>query len=305
MPDEAQIDQGPAAQRDAVSALLMGTPLVEDRDKGDADERAPANQDAPTDDPTPPRGSDEQLDEVSALLADPEKETPPAGEAGKAGAAKTLADLAESAGIKVEDIYKLSVPMRDGVEPMTLGALKDAATKAGDLETLSTEIDERRTTFENEMIRSRGELNAIVAMLPQIPPELVAKARDAHIDNLEVERQALLTVMPAWADDKVYGQAQADILEAVGDYGFSRTDLDLVIDHRLTKLLHDFAGMKKRIAAANAKAKEIRDKKPRGGQRVSEQTRRRSGRAAAAEKARTGTTGDKVAAVGNLLLGNG
>ncbi len=306
MPDEAQIDQGPAAQRDAVSALLQGTPLVEDRDKGDADERAPANQDAPTDDPTPPRGSDEQLDEVSALLADPAKPESAHSEAkGQADGAKTLADLAESAGIKVEDIYKLSVPMRDGVEPMTLGALKDAATKAGDLETLSTEIEERRSTFENEMIRSRGELNAIVAMLPQIPPELVAKARDAHIENLEVERQALLSVKPEWADDKVYGQAQADILDAVADYGFSRTDLDLVIDHRLTKLLHDFAGMKKRIAAANAKAKEIRDKKPRGGQRVSEQTRRRSGRAAAAEKARTGTTGDKVAAVGNLLLGNG
>ena len=303
-----------ADQGAQVAALLGATELMQPAGDGEpgGDESATANRS--NDQPAPPaEGSQAQLDEVSKLLADPEKEpkTPPAGgDAAGAGdgdpageAPKTLAEFAEVAGLKIEDIYKLDVPMRDGLEPLTLGALKDKAMKAGDLEIASTEIEERRSKYENDMIRSRGELNAIVAMLPEIPPELVAKARDAHIENLQTERQALLDVKPEWADDAVYERAQADILEAVGDYGFTRTDIDLVIDHRLTKLLHDFAGMKTRIAAANAKAKEIRDNKPRGGKRVNEQTRAATGRKAAIENARTGNMGDKVAAVSQLLRG--
>jgi len=290
-----------------VAALLGGTELIQQ-----ADAEAGDQGDADRGEPETPQSPREQLDEVSALLADPEKQpdTHTAGDAGAGAgdpagkAPTTLAEFAESAGLKIEDVYKLNVPMRDGAEPVTLGALKDAATKAGDLDIRSTEIDERQSKLENDMIRSRGELSAIVALLPEIPPELVAQARDAHIEHLQTERQALLAVKPEWANDETYERAQVDILEAVADYGFSRTDLDLVIDHRLTKLLHDFAGMKKRIAAANAKAKEIRDHGKRGGKRVNEQQRAATGRAAAAEKAKTGNMGEKVAAVSQLLLGS-
>ena len=276
-------------QTAAVADLLSGSDLV-------ADESASANLSG---DQVAPK-----VDDVTALLADaPVADKPAAAPGAKPKGPATLAELAESSGIEVAELYKLAVPMRDGVEPLTIGALKDAAGKSQDLETLSTEIDERRTTFENEMIRARGELNAVVALLPQIPDALLAQAREKHLEHLQTERQALLDIKPEWADDKVYSAAQDDILEAVADYGFRRTDLDLVIDHRLTKLLHDFAGMKKRITAANARAKEIRDHGKRGGQRVSEVKRTETGRAAAADKAKHGTTGDKVRAVSALLQG--
>ncbi len=262
---ESQIDQGPVDQQAAVAALLTDTPLVEDRDKDDQVDGKPA------DDPTPPRGSSDQLDDVSALLVDPdEKDTHTDGAAGAGGKAETLADLAEQLGVKPDDIYKLKIPMRDDGTMVTLGALKDQAGKALDLDEQSAEIEERRTAFENDMLRSRQQLNDIVSLLPEVPPALVEQARAAQIEVTDRERNALLEIMPAWRDDAVYQSARDDILAAVADYGFQRFDLDSVVDHRLTKLLHDFAGMKQRIAAANAKAKELRDALPQGGKRVSE-----------------------------------
>ena len=298
---ETQIDQGPVDQQAAVAALLSGA-----ENQADQVVDNKPTKDAPKDDPTPPRGSDEQLDEVSALLVDPEKpDTHTDGEAGAGGDTKTLAGLAERLGVKPDEIYKMQIPMRDDGTMVTLGELKDQAGKALDLDAMTVEIDERRTAFENDMLRSRQQLNDIVSLLPEVPPALVERARAAQIEVADRERNALLEVMPAWRDDAVYQSARDDILAAVADYGFQRFDLDAVVDHRLTKLLHDFAGMKKRIAAANAKAKEIRDALPKGGKRVSEKATRKRTRDAAAEKARTGSTGDKVAAVGQLLLGNG
>jgi len=304
---QVQIDQGSADQHAAVAKLLGDTPLVQDRHKADQVVDDQGSTDQPTDDPTPPSGSDDQLDEVSALLADaePEKDTHTDGAAGAGSKAETLAELAEQLGVDADEIYKLKIPMRDDGEMVTLGALKDQAGKALDLDAQSAEIEERRTSFENDMLRSRQQLNDIVSLLPEVPPALVERARANQIEATDRERNALLEVMPAWKDDQVYQSAQADILEAVADYGFQRFDLDAVVDHRLIKLLHDFTGMKKRIAAANAKAKELRDATPRRGKRVSEKAQKLRGRAAAAEKAKAGTTGDKVAAVGQILSGNG
>ncbi len=286
-----------------VSALLLGametdthTPPAGDPPAGDP----PAGDKVKIDD-KPPEGT--ALDDVAELLAD--KDTPPATPpAGDPPADDTLAALAEAQGVKVEDLYKLTIPMRDGGEPVTLGDLKDRAAKAQNLDLLSVEIEDRRTEFENSMIRARQELSEVVSLLPEVPPALIERARAAHLENVDRERAALLVVKPEWADEGTFRRAQDDILEAVADYGFRRSDLDLVIDHRLTKLLHDFAGLKKRVAAANARVKEIRDAQPKGGKRVSEEKQRRTRRDAAAERAKTGSTGDKVAAVGNLLLGS-
>ena len=299
MPDT---EQQPTNPHDAVSAMLQdvitGAPPADDKpaDKVKIDEKPPEV---------------DALDEVSKLLADQDTEdTHTGGEAdadrdddGGRSKPESLAELAEAAGIKIEDLYKLTIPLRDGSEPVTLGSMKDQLAKAQNLDLLAVEIEDRRTEFENGMIRARQELSEVVSLLPEVPPALIERARAAHIDTLDKERTALLVVKPEWADDKVFARAQDDILEAVADYGFSRSDLDLVIDHRLTKLLHDFAGLKKRVAAANARVKEIRDAHPKGGKRVSETAQRKRSRDVAAEKAKQGSTGDKVREVGNILLG--
>ena len=297
MPQNEEQPQG--NPHDAVSALLQEQIAGETGDQ-DVDDK-PGDQ-VKIDD-KPPDG--EPLDDVAKLLADQEPDDQDAdrGDPDARDKPKSLAELAESAGIKVEDLYKLTIPLRDGGEPVTLGAMKDSLAKAQNLDLLAVEIEDRRTEFENGMIRARAELGEVVSLLPEVPPALIEAARAKHIETLDRERAALLDVKPEWRDDQVFARAQDDILEAVADYGFKRSDLDLVVDHRLTKLLHDFAGMKKRIDAANARVKEIRDATPKGGKRVSEKRQRQTRREAAATKARQGSTGDKVAAVGQILLG--
>lgn len=217
------------------------------------------------------KGTGDQVETPNAdeLLADPE----PGGDADPNRGAKgpsSLAELAESAGLTTEQIFELQVPMPDGAEPIKLGQLKDSAAEFATLGEQTTELDDRRQDFENEMIRARQELTEVIQLLPEVPPELIAQAKAKHTAHLDAERQALLGVKPEWADPKVYAAAQDEILEAVADYGFHRADLDLVLDHRLTKLLHDFAGMKARIGRANAAMKEVRKqaKKPGADRRT-------------------------------------
>ena len=301
MAEEQQASPDPHS---AVSALMQEVIT------GDVDERAPANQDTSTGDTRdqvklddkPPEG--DTLDDVTALLADKEPEPDADRDEDKPrGKVESLADLAEQLGVKPEEIYKLKIPMREDGTVLTLGELKDQAGKALDLDDVSAEINERRTTFENDMIRSKQELADIVSLLPEVPPSLIEKARAAHFDTVERERNALLDILPEWKDDQKYAAARGEMLEAVADYGFTAADLDLVIDHRLSKLIWDFTGYKKRIDAANAKAKEIRESAPKGGKRVSAAKQRTKSREAAAERAKSGTTGDQVREVGNILLG--
>ena len=303
MAESEQQQQSPDPHS-AVSSLLHEA--ITNEDAGSADDTR--DQDKADDkvnlDDKPPEG--EQLDDVTKLLADDQDDD--GGDADRdedkpRGKVGSLAELAEQLGVKPEALYKLQIPMREDGTVLTLGELKDQAGKALDLDDMSVEVEERRTAFENDMIRSRQELSDIVSLLPEVSPALIEHARASRIEIVDRERNSLLEIMPAWKDDKVFQSARDDILEAVADYGFLRSDLDLVVDFRLTKLLHDFAGMKKRIAAANARAKEIRDALPKGGKRVSERAQRQRTREAAANKARTGSDGDKAQAVGQILLG--
>ena len=174
-------------------------------------------------------------------------------------AAASLSDLAKQAGVSIESLYDVAIPLGDERDPTTLGAMKDRFNELLRVDQLHGELETQRTDFENSMIRARSELNEIVGLLPQIPQELLERAQSQHRATREAEREALIQIKPEWRDDQKFEAAQGEILEAIGTYGFGRTDLDLVLDHRLVKLLHDFAGMKRRLAAADVGAKQVRE----------------------------------------------
>jgi hypothetical protein len=231
---------------------------------------------------------------------------PPAAPAGDPGEPpKTLAEAAARLGIEASDLYGLTIPMREGdAETLTLGELKDIGASASGLEADRAALDERQRDIENSMLRAQQELQAIVSLLPHVPESLIAKATQAQTDMVNKERHALLTIKPEWRDDATWQRAQDDILEAVADYGFTRSDLDMVFDHRLTKLLHDYAGLRKRVEAANANAKKVRSSQARPGQRINEKQQKAQATAAAVGKAKTGDRRAQTEAVGRLLQGN-
>lgn len=223
----------------------------------------------PAEDPpkTGPAPAAEIDDDPELLLADPVVK-PPAEIAGAGEQLPPLADvnaLAERAGIDAEALYALTVPLGDGREPVKLGDLKDKFQDLQRVDQTRTDLEQERSDFQNEMLRSRQELSEVLKLLPNLPPELIAKAQQAHVSNLDNQRTELLALFPEWSDDSKYQSAQGEILAAVEEYGFGRADMDAVHDHRLTKLLHDFAKLKQRVAKANAKAKELRPSAPKRG----------------------------------------
>ena len=169
-----------------------------------------------------------------------------------------LKGLAEKAGITVEELYATVVPLGgEQDESTTLGALKDQFRDYSQLDATRSAFEESRTVFENDMIRSRGELQELIKMLPEVPPALIKQAQDAYVESQDRERAALHLIKPEWKDAQAFARAQDAVLETVGEYGFKRADLDSVMDHRLTKLLWDFHVMRKRFSEANANAKKV------------------------------------------------
>ena len=244
----------------------------------------------------PTRESEQAI--IDSELADPLSKLPAGDKTEKPG---TLAELAESAGITLDELYKLNVSLADGRGEIPLGKLKDDVTEGARVEEMREQLETNRSEFENEMIRARQELSVMVGLLPELPPEFIAKAKQQHIEHLDTERAALLDIKPEWADPAKFQAAQDHILTAVADYGFSRADLNMISDHRLTKLLHDFATLKERVSKANARLKEVRENAAKRPARKKADATKAQKTATLTDAQNSSQTRDKVAGVAQIL----
>jgi len=90
-------------------------------------------------------------------------------------------------------------------------------------------------------------------------------------------------------------------LTGISEYGFSRADLNMISDHRLTKLLHDFATLKERVGKANARLKEVRDNAAKRPARKKADATKAQKDQALAQAQTSSQTRDKVAGVAQIL----
>lgn len=175
-------------------------------------------------------------------------------------APKTLAELAETLGVKVEDLY--AVEFRDGAEgkgkPHTLGELKDLLAKDTDHDARELEFLERKTKTENELLRAKQDLSYILQRIPKqhLTAEMATKAR-AERERIErVESQRTLEEIPEWADEATR-ESERDAMSAhIQQYGFGPADLDRIIDHRMVKMIRDSWQRSERVRKALEKVKE-------------------------------------------------
>ena len=302
---QAPPDTGNAAIRpgeskvDAVSRLLQNELLSdEQREQLHAGKPPPARDTAPLDD-----DPESEADPLGEIQTD-DLGIAPAGGGDANIPSAALAELAEKAGTTIEEIYKLPVAMPDGRSSRTLGELKDSYQDVEAIEEQRGAFEAHRTAFENDMIRSRGELQEVLKMLPEIPEAVIAQARQKYAELIDNERAALLAVKPEWADPDKFMAAQDQMVEAIADYGFRKSDLSDVKDHRLTKLIYDFSVLKRRVSEAKASRKKlVRDHNTaRTTSRTPPQTKQT--RDAQVQGAATnGTLEDKVVAVHQLIHG--
>lgn len=302
-----QPDTGNEEQQPDLPPGVAGVAEILRRAKAvDQGEAPPAGEPDESGDAMPPAGEpDEGNEEQPGLSEDGLGMQPAAGEGQAPGDSIALAmqSLAEKAGITLDELFATEVPLGGQLEATTLGKLKDDFSDYSQLQESKTAFEDQRTTFENDMIRSRGELQEVISLLAaqgEIPQEVVVLAQQTLQTTREKEHASLLAIKPEWKDPTAFAAAQAQIMETVSEYGFTRADLDSVLDHRLTKLLHDFHIMRERFASANAQTKRVikqsRQKRARTAKEAPKQALQTQ-----LDQAKTGTTADKVAAVSALI----
>ena len=215
----------------------------------------------------------------------------------------TLTELAKKLGVKSSDLFNTPMMLSDHGDPVTLGTIKDKLQDAERIRGRETDIEENALTQENALMVARQELRAIVAVLPEITPELAQKAQ-AHLnEQAKVERSALLNAVPAWRDEVVKTADTERIVEHLKPYGFSPNDLAAVYDHRLLKYVRDNMLREQKFRAARDSLK------PNGKNRKTNKPTGKRPKVAATPdiQAATASTDDrqKVSAIAGLISQTG
>jgi len=193
---------------------------------------------------TPPELEGGAATEQTVAEALAEAERPPdSGESRKTvKPPKTLNELAERTGIKVEDLYAIEIPAsEDGGESQSFGSLKDLAASESDHAGRELQLEERRVKFGHDQAKARAELEIVLKSLPEgaIKPEVLAQARREREVMLDREAVRVLDVIPEWSNDDIKRADLVGIGEHMEQYGYEKGHVDQVADHRMLRYMRD------------------------------------------------------------------
>lgn len=161
---------------------------------------------------------------------------------GKAAPAD-LEAVAETLGIKVEDLYKVKVPASGGREAMTIGQIKDKYTEWAGLETDRIAFDERKTEAEAKIELAKQELREIMAALPpgSLNKEALGRVAAKLAERNKANEAQLSAAFPEWRDPAVKTAHMSDINKLMAGYGFTPQQVAAIKDPRMLKLFRDAA----------------------------------------------------------------
>lgn len=303
-----------AEAKAAVADLLSQADAGDKADQGKADagDKAKARQDAPGEaaDAGKAKGADAG---AAARQGDGDK-------AGAPAKPKTWKEAAERLGLEPDELYSLELDLAANKGKATLGQVKDFlqthGLEAGEISEL---IGKSRTELE-AATKAREESNAeanvirrdlvgIIGAMGHVPPEVIAKVRQAQTRRLERELSLTLDAAPEWKDPKVFAQDKAEIAGILGKYGFSAKELDAVDDSRLLLFLRDTLQRRRAARAALDGKGESPDDVTRTAQGPSSRGitnhAARAGMSARIAAAKAGGRESKIAAISALLSRKG
>lgn len=171
-----------------------------------------------------------------------------------------------------EQAYSIKVPMANGGEPLTIGALKDRIGELQEFELRETAFDERRISQEGELLRAQQELHEMLGMLPKesIKPEVWESLRKRQ--NAVSKREVQLTMqhIPEWSDESRRTTDINGMIDMLSDYGFPPSFINSLQDHRALKFVRDTFIMRSRIKKS---LESVRDPAKKAGTRPSGKTK--------------------------------
>ena len=234
---------------------------------------------------------------VSEHLAEAEKPNDSGESQDTVKPPKTLLELSEMTGIKVDDLYAVTIPAaEDGGESQTFGKLKDLAAGESDFAGRELQFEERRVKFGNDQAKARQELELVLKSLPEgaIKPEVLAAARKEREVMLNREGARVLDVIPEWSNDEARRGDLAGIGEHMEQYGFDKNHIDQIADHRMLRYMRDNFNRMKLVEKALAGVKPVKPiPKGKGTQPAR--------RAAAVQVTPANSQGEQLTAIDKLL----
>ena len=240
----------------------------------------------------PEEGKPDEVDQVAELLSGkdlPEEATAvePGGDTENEEEAAEEEAPEEEAPEGVD--YAAEIPMSDGSK-VTLGALKDAYQ---DQQKQVLDIQER----ENTLMARYSEMQEL-SQYTQLPPAKLESIRQQQQQYLQKEHELMLQVLPELNDRTQFEASKGRIVTLAKEYGIEEA-VGKITDHRIVKLLHDFASLKHQIRTAKDNVKPLRSKDPKARNRAAGKI---DAATAAAQKANeTGSMADQISAVSALL----
>jgi len=246
---------------------------------------------------------------ISSLIAGDSAEP----EHDASGEAKQVAELPEPepemetpddeppADAKPEVDYDQIVPLPDGLEPVTLGALKDHYTATRDFDEQRDKWEAHQMVQRNQHIAAKRELEQLAAMMGGIKPEALQFVRSQRKLNRDQELTKLVEAIPEWTDPAVKKQAGAELVPMLKEYGIDEAEFAHIDNHRYLVILHDLNRLRKKEAAALAKAEKLALAVPKGQKTVTRKISKSQEQRNKIARAKSGNEQDKLAAIGALI----
>jgi len=302
MPEQdAKLNNGATAS--AVASILEGKSIPRRKDDGQRNTGSAGSGNDPGNDRATREagGFDELPDEDTDTGTDTgtDTEASTVEQEGQEEKPLTLKELAKELGVDAKSLYEVEIPIGDG-KKLSLGELKDLAKQSDDHRTALEQLRGVETDRSNEVMLARRELATMMQALgDQVDPMAVHAVQEMNSKHLQRETTLMMAAIPEWRDPVHRAADKKEMVDFVGKYGFTESELGQVTDHRLVKLLRDMA---KGHAAASA-AKQQAQKPPKhnapspASKSPSDNLRTLLQRA----KAPGSRPSDKAAAIGALL----
>jgi hypothetical protein len=234
-------------------------------------------------------GQGDSVEDVAKLLQDPEggQAAEPIGddETEQEAAPEEAPEPEKDDGVD----YSAEIPMSDGSK-VNLGALKDAYQ---DSQAQTLAIQER----ENVVMSQMNELQEM-SQYTQLPPEKMQAIKQQQERYMNEQHGLMLEAIPEFKDQATFAEAKKGIEALATEYGISDA-VAQIADHKIVKLLNDFAKLRQGIKAAKDNVKPLRSKEPKSRNRAAGKVDATT--AAAQQAAKTGSRSDQIRAINELL----
>ena len=172
-------------------------------------------------------------------------------------------------GIDYDMELEIPIASGEGRETVTLGALKDYYQ---DREKHVVELQKR----ENDVMRQTDQIRELSQYI-QLSPEQQQRINAIQSQTLQAETAAMLDAIPEWRDQGAFIQGREAISDLARDYDLER-ELPMISNHKVIKLLHDYASLRARVTGAREntkpRSKQAARKGRDGGAKASKTTKR-------------------------------